>query len=86
MPTFVASGGSWLKDKPIPNDLAKELLKKTPGHRSFMVIPRRWVVERTFAWLSFNRRLNQDYEFLPQTSETLIYTAMIRLMLRRLAT
>ena len=42
-------------------------------------------MERTFAWLSFNRRLNRDYEFLPETSETFIYTAMIRLMVRRLA-
>jgi transposase len=75
----------WPNDKPRPDDLAEELLKKTRGHRSFVVIPRRWVVERTFAWLSFNRRLNRDYELLPETSETLIYTAMIRLMLRRLA-
>lgn len=46
---------------------------------------RRWVVERTFAWLSFNRRRNRDYEFLPETTGTLIYVAMIRLMVRRLA-
>ena len=75
----------WPKDKPIPDDLVQELLKKTRGHRSFVVVPRRWVVERTFAWLSFNRRLNRDYELLPETSETLIYTAMIRLMVRRLS-
>ncbi|WP_027875880.1 transposase, partial [Meiothermus cerbereus] len=75
----------WPDEKPIPDDLAEELLKKTRGHRGFVVIPRRWVVERTFAWLSFNRRLNRDYEFLPETSETFIYTAMIRLMVRRLA-
>lgn len=75
----------WPNDRPMPDDLAEELLKKTRGHRSFVVIPRRWVVERTFAWLSFNRRLNRDYELLPETSETLIYTAMIRLMVRRLA-
>lgn len=43
------------------------------------------MVERTFAWLSFNRRLNRDYEFLPETTETFIYVAMIRLMVRRLA-
>jgi putative transposase len=51
----------------------------------FKVIPRRWVVERTFAWLTFQRRLNRDYERLPQTSESFIYLAMTRLMLRRLA-
>jgi len=49
------------------------------------VLPRRWVVERTFAWLIFNRRLTKDYELLPRTTETWIYLAMARLMLRRLA-
>lgn len=49
------------------------------------VLPRRWVVERTFAWLSQNRRLSKDYERLCDTSEALIYAAMSRLMLRRLA-
>ncbi|WP_299430857.1 hypothetical protein [uncultured Meiothermus sp.] len=62
----------------MPNDLAEELLKKTRGHWSFLVIHRRWVVERIFAWLSFYRGPNLDYEFLYETSETLIYTAMIR--------
>lgn len=51
----------------------------------FRVLPRRWVVERTFAWQSQNRRLSKDYERLCTTSEALIYIAMIRLMLRRLA-
>jgi putative transposase len=50
----------------------------------FRVLPRRWVVERTFAWHGQNRRLSKDYERLCTTSETLIYVAMIRLMLRRL--
>ena len=43
------------------------------------------MVERTFAWLNHNRRLSKDYEGLESTSETIIYIAMIRLMLRRLA-
>ncbi|MEO7000812.1 MAG: IS5 family transposase [Ktedonobacterales bacterium] len=51
----------------------------------FQVLPRRWVVERTFAWLGQNRRLSKDYEYLCETSETFIYVAMIRLMLRRIA-
>jgi len=49
------------------------------------VLPKRWIVERTFAWLDQSRRLSKDYERLPTTSETFIYAAMIRLMLRRLA-
>lgn len=48
------------------------------------MLPRRWVVERTFAWLGKSRRLSKDPEFLPTSSETMIYLAMTRLMLRRL--
>ena len=51
----------------------------------FHVLPRRWVVERTFAWLGRNRRLSKDYERRCETTETWIYLAMTRLMLRRLA-
>jgi putative transposase len=52
--------------------------------RTFRVLPRRWVVERTFAWLGQARRLSKDYERLPAVSEAMIYSAMSRLMLRRL--
>jgi transposase len=52
--------------------------------RGFQVLPRRWVVERTFAWLGRNRRLSKDYEYLPESEEAWIYTGMSRLMLRRL--
>jgi putative transposase len=51
----------------------------------FQVLPRRWVVERTFGWLGRWRRTSKDYEYLPATSECVIYLAMIRVMLRRLA-
>jgi putative transposase len=51
---------------------------------AFAVVPRRWVVERTFAWLGRYRRLSKDYEFLTATSEAVIYLAMTRLLLRRL--
>ena len=53
--------------------------------KGFEILARRWVVERTFAWLVKNRRLVVDYEEHPETSETLIYVAMVRLMLKRLA-
>jgi len=56
-----------------------------PIPSGFQVLPRRWVVERTFAWLGRNRRLSRDYEGLPQTSECWAYLAMTRLMARRLA-
>ena len=49
------------------------------------MLPKRWIVERTFAWLNRQRRLSKDYERLPETSEAFVYVAMIRLMLRRLA-
>jgi putative transposase len=53
--------------------------------KGFAVLPRRWVVERTFAWLSNHRRLSKDYEAQTSTSEAMIYIAMIRVMVRRLA-
>jgi putative transposase len=56
-----------------------------PAVPAFAVVPRRWVVERTFGWLGRFRRLSKDYEFLPATSEALVYLAMSQLLLRRLA-
>lgn len=64
-------------------DLA--VVTKAPDQRGFAVQPRRWVVERTFAWLTDCRRLTRDYEEYAETSEAFIYLAMIHLMLRRLA-
>ncbi|SMB84021.1 IS5 family transposase [Deinococcus hopiensis] len=53
--------------------------------KAFHVLPRRWVVERSFAWMGRNRRLSKDFEVLPETTETWCYLAMSRLVLRRLA-
>ena len=83
--------------KPIPEKIAKiwaqEWAKegrkidwqKLLPRRGFEVLPRRWVVERTFAWLGQNRRMSKDYERLCATGEAFIYAAMSRLMVRRLA-
>jgi putative transposase len=51
----------------------------------FVLLPKRWIVERTFAWLTRHRRLAHDFEKLPETSEAFIYLAMIRIMLEHLA-
>ena len=60
-----------------------DIISRTqPG---FQVLPKRWIVERTFAWWNQYRRLSKDYELLPEMSESIIYTVMIRLMLKRLA-
>jgi putative transposase len=61
-----------------------EIVKRPDDVKGFRVLPRRWVVERTFAWLGKYRRLSKDYESLPETSEALIYAAMIHVMVRRL--
>lgn len=55
------------------------------GVKGFVILPKRWIVERTFAWLSLSRRFSRDYERLPETTETLIHIRMSYLMVRRLA-
>jgi putative transposase len=83
--------------KPIPEKVARvwaqELDKegrkvdwqKLMPPRGYVALPRRWVVERTFSWLSQNRRMSKDYERLCASAQAFIYAAMIRLMVRRLA-
>jgi putative transposase len=83
--------------KPIPEEVARTWAQewakegqkvdwqKLMPPRGFVVLPRRWVVERTFSWLSQNRRMSKDYERLCATGEALIYAAMTRVMVRRLA-
>jgi putative transposase len=64
--------------------LTLDVVLRPNEHRGFVVLPRRWVIERTLAWLTQARRLSKDYEELPSSSEAIIYITMIRLMLRRL--
>ena len=66
----------WFRLEPVLRDA---------GQRGFRVLPKRWIVERTFAWLTQCRRLSKDYEVLPASSVAMIYIAMTRLMVRRLA-
>ena len=62
-----------------------QIVKRSDTTAGFVVQPKRWVVERSFAWLGKYRRLSKDYEAFPHTTETLIYAAMVHLMARRLA-
>ena len=61
------------------------IVRRMAGTSGFMLLPRRWVVERTLGWLGRWRRLSKDYEQLPEVSEAMVTLAMIRLMLHRLA-
>jgi putative transposase len=75
---------AWVREwnrEGVPMDLEKLMAEKDP--RAFL--PKRWIVERTFAWLGQNRRMSKDYEKLPKSGEAFIYVAMSRLMARRLA-
>ena len=62
-----------------------EITHRPEGSRGFQVLPSRWVVERSLAWIGKFRRLSKDYEYLTETSETFIYAAMVHVMMRRLA-
>ncbi len=73
---------AWVKEQ---YKIVLESVARAEGQKGFAVLPHRWVVERTLAWLNQCRRLSKDYEELPTTSETFVYVAMTRLMLKRLA-
>jgi putative transposase len=62
-----------------------EIVRRSEGVKGFQLLPRRWVVERTFGWFGRYRRLSKDYEFQPDTSENMVLIAMIQLMVHRLA-
>ena len=61
------------------------IVSREPGTKGFQVLPKRWIVERTFAWIGRSRRHSKDYERNPETSEAMIHVSMIALMLNRLA-
>lgn len=71
----------WMK---VQKGIALEIVEKLPEQRGFKVLPKRWVVERTFAWLGGYRRLSKDYEQSTQSSEGGIYLALLHRMTRRL--
>jgi putative transposase len=71
----------WVKQQ---FDIDLEIIKRTDDLKGFKIVPRRWVVERTFGWFGRFKRLSKDYELLPERSESMIYLAMMQLMLRRL--
>lgn len=61
-----------------------EVVLRTDTDKGFKVVRKRWIVERTFAWLNNYRRHSKDYERLPESSEAMIYVSMIHLMIRRI--
>jgi len=80
---YIGPFAEWVKTR-VGADL--EIIKRTDDLKGFQIVPRRWVVERTFGWFGRYKRLAKDYALRPERSESMIYLAMIRLMLRRLAT
>jgi putative transposase len=77
--------GAWLWGLRPWRKVRLEIVKRPEGTQGFLLLPKRWIVERTFAWLARYRRLSKDDEYLTQTSEAMIRVAMIHLMVRRLA-
>ena len=72
----------WVRDH---LEIILEIVSRDPDQPGFQVLPRRWVVERTFAWLGRYRRLSKDYEKCTKSSEGVIYIASIHTMIKRLA-
>lgn len=65
--------------------LKLEIIKRSDNVKGFKILPKRWIVERTFGWLIQSRRLVRDYEVLTLHSESMIYLSMSKIMLRRIA-
>lgn len=75
----------WIRDLRKQRKIRLEIVKRSDNVKGFVVLPRRWVVERTFGWLGRYRRFSKDYEQLTSSSEAMIHIAMIGLMVKRLA-
>ena len=75
----------WFQEQVGPRDWVLEIVRRLEGVSGFHILPKRWIVERTLGWLVKSRRLARDYETAPQSSESMIYLTLIRLMLKRLA-
>jgi putative transposase len=82
---YAGALGGWLARFRPRHPLRLEIVKRSDKVGGFVGQPKRWIVERTLGWLNRYRRLSRDYETLPATSEAMIYIAMSRLMLARLA-
>lgn len=92
--------GERLKKIALEHEIELEIVKRPPSRyriynekfeaewipikREFSILPRRWVVERTFAWMIKNRRLSKDYEYLTEVSQTYMYMGMCRILLKRI--
>jgi putative transposase len=80
--TYRGDLADWLHEEGYPTVL--EIVTRPAGQKGFQVLPRRWVVERSLAWLTFNRELVRDYTYDPHAAEGWVSLAAIRVMLRRL--
>ena len=80
--TGAPSWGDWVKAQ---GTWQLDIVRRNPDAKGFEVLPKRWIVERTFAWLGRYRRLSKDYERRLDSSETWIHIALSRCMLKRLS-
>jgi putative transposase len=81
---YMGSLASWLFRLRSCRRVRLEIIKRSDQAKGFVLLPKRWVVERTFGWFGKYRRLSKDYEYLTASSEAMIYVAMIHLMVRRI--
>jgi putative transposase len=79
--TFRGALRAWMQEHGLGE---LEIVERQPGQRGFQVQPRRWVVERSHAWMGRNRQLSKEYDHNPRCSESWLYLASIRLLTRRL--